>query len=134
MIQNYLNPPAIEAAPEAPPTDFIGNIAAHYLRKYTTKEADKTFGIYDKDGEFYIGDTKVAINDDDIIVGDKEFPGTRGLWELLVMKKPDESVYTEEDHENYREIMTKTNAMKRGNVAYTQTHLKLAKDTNGNAF
>ena len=119
-IQNYLNPPAIEAAPEAP-TGLIGNIAANYLKKYTTKEADKTQGIYSKDGRLYIGDTMATINDDDILVGDKEYQGTPGLWELLVMKEPDESVFTEEDYENYREIMTNTNAMKRGNDVNSNT-------------
>ena len=35
---------------------FIGDIAESYLRKFTTKdEADKTFGLRDVNGVFYIG-------------------------------------------------------------------------------
>ena len=35
---------------------FIGDIAEQYLRKFSTMSgADKTFGLRDKDGKFYIG-------------------------------------------------------------------------------
>ena len=35
---------------------FIGDIVEQYLRKFATmSEADKTFGLRDKDGKFYIG-------------------------------------------------------------------------------
>ena len=35
---------------------FTGVIAESYLRKFTTKgEADRTYGLYDKDGKFYTG-------------------------------------------------------------------------------
>ena len=39
---------------------FIGDIAESYLRKYATKdEADRMFGLYDKRGNFYIGNKPV---------------------------------------------------------------------------
>jgi len=56
---------------------------------------DKTFGLYDKDGKFYIGNTPVEIVGDNIIVQGKEYKGSTGLWELLIMKKPDTSLFTE---------------------------------------
>ena len=35
---------------------FIGEIAEQYLRKFATvNDADKIFGLRDKDGKFYIG-------------------------------------------------------------------------------
>ena len=38
---------------------FIGDIAEQYLRKFASKSGtDKTFGLRDKDGKFYIGNTK----------------------------------------------------------------------------
>ena len=38
---------------------FLGDIAEQYLRKFATvSDADKTFGLRDKDGKFYIGKTK----------------------------------------------------------------------------
>ena len=41
---------------------FIGDIAEEYLRKFATVSgADKTFGLRDKDGRFYIGNKKGKI-------------------------------------------------------------------------
>ena len=38
---------------------FIRDIAEQYLRKFATvSEADKTFGLRDNDGKFYIGNKK----------------------------------------------------------------------------
>ena len=46
------------------------------------------FGIRDENGNFYIGDKPVVIEDNNIIVDGKEYKGTPGLWELIVSKKP----------------------------------------------
>ena len=98
-----------------------GDIAVSYLRKFVTKDADKTYGMYDKDGEFYIGDTKVGVIDDNIMVGDKEYEGTPGLWELIVMRIPNDNVYTSEDYENYAEILINSNALRKGNSSLSKT-------------
>ena len=59
---------------------FIGDIAEEYLRKFATVSgANKTFGLRDKDGRFYIGNTEAKIKKNNIIVGDKEYTGTPGL-------------------------------------------------------
>ena len=59
---------------------FIGDIAEQYLRKFATVSgADKTFGLRDKDGRFYIGNKEAKIKDNNIIVGDKTYTGTPGL-------------------------------------------------------
>ena len=64
---------------------FIGDIAEQYLRKFATVSgADKTFGLRDKDGKFYIGNKEAKIKETSIIVGNKEYAGTPGLWELIV--------------------------------------------------
>ena len=97
--------------------EMIGPIAASYLRKFVTKDADKVYGIYDNKGKFYIGDTRIGITDDNIIVGEKECQGTPGLWELITMKMPNDQVYDNEDYGNYAEILVNTNALKRGNVS-----------------
>ena len=74
---------------------FIGDIAESYLRKFTTKsEADKTYGLYDRKGKFYIDNKTVDIKDHNIVVDDEEYRGTPGLWELIVSKNPDDNVYT----------------------------------------
>ena len=64
---------------------FIEDIAEQYLRKFaSTSDTDKTFRLRDKNGKFYIGNKKAKIKENNIIVGDKEYAGTPGLWELLL--------------------------------------------------
>ena len=110
--------PAIEGV-DAP--EMIGPIVVSYLRKFATKDADKIYGIYDNKGTFYIGDTRIDIIDDNIIVGEKEYQGTPGLWELITMKLPNDQVYDDEDYKNYAEILVNTSALKRGNVSESRS-------------
>ena len=108
-IQAFEKP--LEGEEDAP---YIGEIAKTYLKKFTTKdEADRTYGLYDKAGKFYIGN-KLAISvDNDLVVGKDEYEGTPGLWNLIVSKEPKN--FTKEDYENYAKLMVKTNALYRGN-------------------
>ena len=91
----------------------FGQVATNALRKIATKdEADTTYGIYDKDGKFYIGNKLAIIVDNDLVVGRDEYEGTPGLWELIMSKNPDPKNFTEEDYENYAKLMVKTNALR----------------------
>ena len=95
---------------------FIGDIAEQYLRKFATVSgADKTFGLLDTDGKFYIGNKEVKIKESNIIDGDKEYAGTPGLWELIVARSPDDTIFINGDYDNYAEIMHSTNALRRNN-------------------
>ena len=74
---------------------FIGDIAEQYLRKFAFKSGtDKTFGLRDKDGKFYIGNNEAKIKENNIIVGDREYVGTPGLWKLIVETTPDDKIFT----------------------------------------
>ena len=85
-----------------------------YLRKFAEKSEDnKTYGLYDKDGKFYIGNKLAIIVDNDLVVGKDEYEGTLGLWKLIVSKEPRN--FTDEDYKNYAELMIKTNALYRDN-------------------
>ena len=56
---------------------YIGEVAREYLGKFTTKdEDDKTYGIYDRKGNFYIGNKLIVIIDNNIVVDDEEYEGT----------------------------------------------------------
>ena len=95
-------------------TQYIGVLAEKYLRKFATNcEADTTYGLYDRKGNFYIGNKPVVIIDDNIVVEDEEYGGTPGLWELIVSKNPTD--YTNDDYDNYVNLMLKTNALHRDN-------------------
>ena len=57
-------------------------------------EADKTFGLRDKDGQFYIGNKEAKIKENNIIVGNKEYAGTPGQWELIVARSPHDQIFS----------------------------------------
>ena len=103
---------------DAPDTGilYLGDIATQYLRQFASlQKTNKSYGIYDKDGTFYIGNTPIEINDNNIRIDDKVYPGTPGLWELLIMDQPDQDIFSAEDHRNYSEILYKTNAIRQKN-------------------
>ena len=51
---------------------FIGDITKHYLQKFASaSETDKTFGLWDKDGKYYIGNKEAKIKENNIIVGNR---------------------------------------------------------------
>jgi len=107
--------PSIQAETDEVPKESlieIGPIAVEYLRTMTSKTlTDKTFGLHDNNGAFYIGDSEVTISGDDIIVGETTFNGTPGLWELITSKNPDSEIYTLQDIESYKTILLSTNAI-----------------------
>ena len=95
---------------------FVGDVAEQYLRKFACKYGtDKTFVLLDKDGKFYIGNKEAKINENNIIVGDKEYASTPELCELIVATTPDDKIFTSGDYDNYAEIMRSTNAFRRSN-------------------
>ena len=58
----------------------IRDIAEQYLRMFASlSSADKTFGLRDKNGMFYIGNKEAKIKENNIIVGDREYGDTPGL-------------------------------------------------------
>jgi len=96
----------------------VGKIAHQYLSDYAAKQnVDKTFGIYKnpRDKQYYIGNTPIDIRENNLVVGDKEYEGTPGLWELIISKIPDISIYSHNDLDNYAQIMVETNALKQNN-------------------
>ena len=103
--------------------------AEQYSRKFAFESgADKTFGFLDKDAKCYIGNKEAKyINENNIIVGDKEYVGTPGLWELIMVTTPDHKILTNGDYDNYAEIMHSTNALWRKNdeVKLTESQQKL---------
>ena len=91
----------------------VGKIAARYLKMFTSSKSqmDTTFGVHLKEGELFLGKDLITIDDNDINIGDKTYPGTVGLWELITKNDPDETIYNDEDVKNYREIVLDTRAI-----------------------
>ena len=108
--------------PTAPPLETheelmnIGPIAAEYIEKYIDpEEVDNTFGIYVDGGTWKIGNEKVVVDGNDLIIGGEKYEGTRGLWELIVMKEPSDLNYDVDDLTTYSEILINTNTIRRDN-------------------
>ena len=75
----------------------MGDIAEQYLLKFASVSgADQTFVLRDKDGKFYIVNKEAKIKENNIIVGDRQYVGTHGLWELIVATTPDDKIFTNE--------------------------------------
>ena len=86
------------------------------MRKFASKSGtDKTFGLQDVDGKFCIENKKAKIKENNIIIGEKEYVGTPGLWELIVATPPDDTILTNGDYDNYAEMMHLINALRRNN-------------------
>ena len=103
---------------------FIGDIAEQYLRKFPSAYGrDKTFGMRDKDGKFNIGNTEAKIKKNNIIVGDKEYAGTPGLWELIVATTPDDKMFTKGDFDNYAEILNDSETKPKANKSWKWKHI-----------
>ena len=89
-------------------------------------DIDKIFGIRRIDNNYYLGSKVIHVDDNNIITienNEKKFIGTPGMWELIISEFP--MNYTKEDYNNYRHLMTITNATYRNNNP-KQTHPKPA--------
>ena len=86
----------------------VGEIAEEYLKD---PNRDTTFGIRNKEGLYYIGNKQATIVNNNIMVDDEKFKGTRGLWELLMAKKPDTYYFDDNDYDEYAKLMVKTSAL-----------------------
>ena len=97
------------------------------MRKFASKSGtDKTFGLRDMDVKFYIASKNYKIKENNIIIGEKEYAGTPELWKLIVATTPDDKIFTNEDYDNYAEIMHLANALRR-NIGESETKPKANK-------
>ena len=102
--------PAVEITEEEKTN--LGPIATNALMGLASKGGiDKSFGLDVKNKRFHIGDKPIKIKDDNIIIEDVEYEGTRGLWELIMSNDPQEGEITVEDFKNYNNILKQTNAI-----------------------
>ena len=74
---------------------------------------ESTFGLTFKGGDFRMGGKIINIKGNNIIVDGVEYPGTPGLWNLIMLKNPQE--FEEEDYNNYAKILIQTNAIYQNN-------------------
>ena len=115
--------PALEMTEEEEETEEeieeekdLGPIAKSYLIYAMKENSDRSFGIYpDKNNKLKIGSKYLNFKGDDIIIDKTTYPGTPGLWELIVSKDPQEGKYTEDDYINYTNLLVQTNTIHQKN-------------------
>ena len=76
-----------------------------------TKNKDKYYSIYRTDeGNFRLGDSNIQIDDENTIhVGAYSYDYTTGFWDLLMLNKPDDGDYTDEDLLKYTDLVKSVN-------------------------
>lgn len=87
-----------------------------YIKKVKKfdSDIDSTYGVRLVSKIYMIGDSPIKFDDDDIvIIKNKKYSNTHGLYELLFMKKPNKHIYTQDDLVFYKEIGINTNLFKR---------------------
>ena len=97
-----------------------GHFAEEYKRRYALRDEDIDieFGIrFLDDGRAVIGQTPITIQGDDIVIGGEVYHGNAALWELITEKKKENlthmSSYTQDDWNNYYDIIKRTNVLRR---------------------
>ena len=76
-------------------------------------ELDKNFGIrYLPGGQPAIGNKRIKIDGNEIIIDSEVYNGTSGLWSLLTDVHPRD--YTKDDIKTYEEILEQTSVLHRG--------------------
>jgi hypothetical protein len=78
----------------------------------SSPELDKSYGLRHSGNRWYLGDSVVNVNDRDIIIKGTTYKGSPGLYELLFLKNPDDTIYNESDLETYRQMLLATHAHK----------------------
>lgn len=100
-----------------------GPVGRTYMKKLyrdTSGSIDHNYGPRLDVDELMVGDSKFEIDDNDNIIltapeGDaSQYRGTEGVFELLFTKKPDRNKYDDNDLLTYQNIISKTNAKRRG--------------------
>ncbi|KAG5868334.1 hypothetical protein JTB14_007398 [Gonioctena quinquepunctata] len=72
------------------------------------------YGIYNNStkNSYMIGNTKAISEDDNVIVGEKKYPGTSGLWKLITsIDAPDPRTCTALDYNYYEQILFETDSL-----------------------
>lgn len=93
---------------------YLGELASKYLPITT----DNKFGIwFNTELEKYmIGKKEVNFNNNDIILDNKRYKGTQGLWRLLSYSQfIDPKFYTPEDFNTYKKIILETDSIYQNN-------------------
>jgi len=77
-----------EALLESPlPINIVPTIGTHLIKSYGKGYGDKTYGFKNKGIDFFIGNSEVKFEGDNLEIGGRTYKGTPGLLDLISMEK-----------------------------------------------
>jgi hypothetical protein len=88
-----------------------------YLKQMMTgapASTDTTYGPRYQDNHFQIGDSPLIIDGKFLTVKNKRYRATPGLLELMFARRPDHALPETADYFKYKDILTATNAFRKG--------------------
>lgn len=91
--------------------DKIGILAKKYLPNRGSRKNPFCIAYDEKENKYYLGKTYVSIQNDDIIIYNRKFEGTKGLWELLSKTDINPANISESDKDNYYKLLKISNAL-----------------------
>ena len=105
------------------------NAFDYFMQTNNKKSLDKYYGIQLNGNQLMMGDKDVTVDEDsNIIVDNKTYKGSTGLWSLIMLAAPKGNSYNNKDLENYIDLVKRTNVMNhpRG-LSVTSRPMKTAK-------
>ena len=110
LIQVKQQQPILGAERKHTDTSPKANVYFDKLRQQDP-DLDTSFGIYfGPDNIPRIGDKAITIDADDIIIADRVYHGTPGLWSLITEKRPEN--YNRDDVIAYKDLLNQTNVLR----------------------
>lgn len=101
--------------------------------EYSSNNYDNIYGPYinSHNKKLMIGNKKMHIDEEYITIGKKNYINTPGLVELIFRKIPDQKLYTNDDEQNYKNILLETNAYRKNfddnNIVNSNNSIKYVK-------
>ena len=101
--------------PSIPTPVKFGKMPIDNLREALNNRSqhDSVLGIYNQNNQFKIVNAPVKIDGNDLVISNQKYEGTKGLWSLLTKKEPNN--YSQDDLENYKQILFDSNALYQNN-------------------
>ena len=90
----------------------LPNIVQVYYQKVPKEKLDKYFGvIMEDDGRYKMGNKYIQIvkGGGDFTIDGKRYTGTKGLWSLIMKRKPTD--YSHQDLAVYQDVVLRTNVI-----------------------
>lgn len=96
---------------------YFPNKYERIINEIPYNDLDQIFGMRKVRDKYILGSKMVTIDDlSNIIVDDNQYPGTDGLWKLIMEKIPITTDYSPADFRNYKDLAKDTQLLSHPNI------------------